>query len=117
MCLCPMIFIKWLDVLDVSGGPNADAVVHDTGGVKAVAASLEVGRVLGADAPSARAGVVGGALHEVTPFAGASSARGAAHDEAERGSGVEDGLTDAESDDRQYHRLELVEGRQAADAA
>ena len=81
-----------LDVLDVSGGPNADAVVHDTGGVKGRAASKQVGRVLGADAPAARAGVLGGALHEVAPFAGATSARGAAHDEAERGSGVEDGL-------------------------
>ena len=92
MCFCPMIFIKWLDVLDVSGGPNADAVVHDTGGVKGLAARKQVGYVLGADAPTARAGVVGGALHEVAPFAGATSARGAAHDEAERSSGVEDGL-------------------------
>jgi hypothetical protein len=89
MCFCPMIFIKWLDVLDGSGGPNADAVVHDTGGVKGRAAGLEVGRVLGADAPAAWQGVVGGALHEVAPFAGATSARGAAHDELEGGSGVE----------------------------
>ena len=88
-------------------GVDADAKVHDTGGVKAVAAGLEVGRVLGADAPTARDGVVGGALHEVAPFAGATSARGAAHDEAERGSGVEDGLN---------HKLLLADDVEVAGA-
>jgi len=73
-------------------GVDADAIVHDTGGVKAMAAGLEVGRVLGADAPTARDGVVGGALHEVAPFTSPPSARDAPHDEAERGSGVENGL-------------------------
>ena len=75
-----------------SGGVDADAKVHDTGGVKAVATGPEVSRVLGADAPAARGGVVGGALNQVAPFAGAPSARGTAHDQTERFSGFENGL-------------------------